>query len=261
MEYLFNRIEKILEKFKSAQRLLFFFDYDGTLTPIVNHPEKAKLSKEQKGLLTAFRNYPKFILAIVSGRSLKDIQRRVGLKGIYYIGNHGLEISGPGFEKRYPFGKEVILELKTIRVRLEDQLERIGGLFFEDKGWILAIHYRNVDPQWVPSILMALKQEVKDSPIPLCIKFGKMVFEIRPKVDVDKGKAVLEVLNRLHSTNLFPLYIGDDQTDEDAFRILNQKGITIFVGPPSNSSAQYYVHGPFEVYQFLKMAKKELILQ
>ncbi len=82
MEYLFNRIDKILPKLKSAERLFFFFDYDGTLTPIVSHPEKANLSREQREILIAFKNNPKCLLAIVSGRSLKDIMSRVGLKGI-----------------------------------------------------------------------------------------------------------------------------------------------------------------------------------
>jgi trehalose 6-phosphate phosphatase len=107
---------------------------------------------------------------------------------------------------------------------------------------------------------MMLKQEVRESITPLCLGFGKMVFEIRPKSNVHKGTAVLELLEEVKKDKFLPLYMGDDKTDEDAFRVLNRRGITIFVGFSGNSSAQYYVNDPFEVYQFLKMVKEEFRL-
>ncbi len=260
MEYLFNQIGKILARLQSAERLFFFFDYDGTLTPIVSHPEKANLSREQKMLLTTFKNSPKCLLAIVSGRSLQDIKSRVGLEGIYYVGNHGLEIFGPGCDINHLSKEEFVPELKKIQDRLKDRFKGVEGLLFEDKGCILALHYRNVSPEWVSPILITLKQEVRDSSFPLCLSFGKMVFEIRPNIHVNKGTAVLELLNQIPQGKVFPIYVGDDQTDEDAFRVLHRKGITILVGVSSNSSAHYYVHDPFEVYQFLKKVQKEWIL-
>ncbi|MGQ9508576.1 MAG: trehalose-phosphatase [Thermodesulfobacteriota bacterium] len=260
MEYLFNRIGKVLTKLKFAERFFFFFDYDGTLTPIVSQPEKANLSREQRTLLKALKNNPKCLLAIVSGRSLKDIMNKVGLEGIYYVGNHGLEIFGPGGEVNYLSNGKFIQELKKIRYRLKRKFKGIEGLLFEDKGYILAIHYRNTDPEFVPSILITLKQEVRNSSTPLCLSFGKRVFEIRPNINVNKGTAVLELLNQIPQASIFPLYMGDDQTDEDAFKIINRRGTTIFVGFSSNASAQYYVHDHFEVYQFLKIVQRELFM-
>ncbi len=253
MDYLFDRIEKILARLKTANRIFFFFDYDGTLTPIVSRPEKAVLSKETRALLLALKKSPKFLLAIVSGRSLKDIRELVGVKGVYYVGNHGLEVFAPkrGIKKLVP--EKVVPELGRIRDRLNNQLKDVDGVLIEDKGWILAIHYRNVDPRQVPPIFMALKQEIKDSMVPLCLGHGKMVFEIRPQSTVNKGTAVIELLDQVNQDGLLPIYIGDDQTDEDAFKVLKKGGITIFVGFPSHSSAKYYVKGPSEVYQFLKI--------
>ena len=236
----------------------FFFDYDGTLTPIVSHPEKAILSEETKALLLALKKNPKSLLAIVSGRSLKDIRNLVGLKKIYYVGNHGLEIFTPKNGTKQLVPKEVFHELARIRNRLNSQMKDIEGVLIEDKGSILTIHYRNVDPKCVPPILMALKQEIKGSKIPLCLGYGKMVFEIRPESNVNKGTTVLELLNHVNQGGVLPLYIGDDQTDEDAFKALKKIGITIFVGLPSHSSAQYYVEDSSEVYQFLKIIKEEL---
>jgi trehalose-phosphatase len=257
VDYLFDRIEKILAQLKSTKSIFFFFDYDGTLTPIVSHPEQAILSEETKALLLALKKNPKFLLAIVSGRSLKDIRKLVGLKKIYYIGNHGLEIFTPQRGTKQIISKEVFLELARIRNRLNSQFNVVDGLIIEDKGCILTIHYRNVDLKRVPPILMALKKEIKGSRIPLCLGYGKMVFEIRPESTVNKGTAVLELLNQIDRDGVLPLYIGDDQTDEDAFKVLKRRGITIFVGLSGNSSAQYYVNDPFEVYQFLKMVQEE----
>lgn len=257
MDYLFDRIGKILKRIRTAEGIFFFLDYDGTLTPIVSRPEQAILSEETKALLLALKKNPKFLLAIVSGRSLKDIRKLVELKKIYYIGNHGLEIFTPKNGTKQLVPKEVFHELARIRNRLNSQMKDIEGVLIEDKGSILTIHYRNVDPKCVPPILMALKQEIKGSKIPLCLGYGKMVFEIRPQSTANKGTAVLELLNQIDRDEILPLYIGDDQTDEDAFKVLKRRGITIFVGLSGNSSAQYYVNDPFEVYQFLKMVQEE----
>jgi len=258
VDYLFNHTEKILARLKTANLIFFFLDYDGTLTPIVSHPEKAILPEETRALLLALKKNPKFLLAIVSGRSLKDIRKLVGLKGVYYVGNHGLEVFAPkrGIKKLVP--EEVVPELGRIRDRLNSQLKDVDGVLIEDKEWILAIHYRNVDPRQVPPIFIALKQEIKDSMVPLCLGHGKMVFEIRPQSMVDKGTAVLGLLDQVNQDGLFPVYVGDDQTDEDVFQALKKIGMTIFVGLPGRSSAKYYVNEPFEVHHFLKMVQEEV---
>ena len=258
MDYLFDRIEKILGRFRVAKCIFFFFDYDGTLIPTASHPEKAILSKETRALLLALKRNPKFLLAIVTGRSLTDIRNLVGLKGIYYIGNHGWEIFAPKGRRKQLLPEEVVPGLGRIWDRLTSHLKNVDGLLIEDKGYILAIHYRNVDPRSVPPILMALKREVEDSSVPLCLEYGKMVFEMRPQSTVNKGMAVLELLNQVHRDEVLPVYIGDDQTDEDAFMTLRRMGITIFVGLPVHSSAQYYVNDPPEVHQFLETIKNHV---
>jgi alpha,alpha-trehalase len=258
VDYLFDRIEKILARLKRAKHIFFFLDYDGTLTPIVSRPEQAILPEETKALLLALKKNPKSLLAIVSGRSLKDIRNLVGLKKIYYVGNHGLEIFTPRKGTKQIMIEEIFQELSRIRNRLNSQMKDIEGVLIEDKRCILTVHYRNVDPKCVPPILMALKQEIKGSKIPLCLGYGKMVFEIRPQSTANKGTAVLELLNQVGQEGVLPLYIGDDQTDEDAFKVLKKIGMTIFVGLPGHSSALYYVEDSSEVYQFLKIIKEEL---
>jgi len=258
LDYLFGRINKILERLRAAERLFLFLDFDGTLTSIVSHPEEARLSDEMKGLLLDLKKNGKILLAILSGRSLNDIRRRVGLRGIYYVGNHGLEIFQPKQGRESLVPNKMIDALGGIRDRLHHQFRNIEGVFIEDKGYVLAVHYRNVDPRCVPPILMGVKGEIKNSMAPLCLGLGKYVFEVRPKSVVNKGIAVLALLDRADQGGTLPIYIGDDQTDEDAFRALRRKGITVLVGLPRLSSARYYVEDPSEVFQFLKIIQKEV---
>ena len=134
MHYLFDRIKKVLKRLIAAERIFLFLDYDGTLTPIVSHPHDAYLSEETKNLLLRTKKNPRTQLAIVSGRSLKDIRTRVGLKGIYYIGNHGLEIFGPKQGMKWFVSKKIIQPMGGIRDRLNDQFRDVEGILIEDKG-------------------------------------------------------------------------------------------------------------------------------
>lgn len=260
MDYLFDHIETMLDRIGRAKRVFFLFDYDGTLTDIVPRPDQAHLSGEMKATLRLLKRVPKISIAIVSGRSLRDIRDRVGLKGIYYVGNHGLEIFEPKSGVRQLLPKEMVNGLDQICDRLNCAFKGIEGILVEDKKCTLAVHYRKVDSRWISSILFALEQQVKTSTIPLRLCFGKKVFEIRPKSTMNKGTAVLLLLGKAKQNGMLPIYMGDDLTDEDAFRALKRKGITIFVGKPDrvNASAQYYVRGPSEVFQFLSVIQKDL---
>lgn len=258
MDHLFDRIKKIAERLRLAERIFLFLDYDGTLTPIVSQPEEAYLSGEMKGLLVNLKRNPRVLTAIVSGRSLRDVRNRVGLQGISYVGNHGLEIFVPKHGRKVLVSRKWIQELEEIRYRLGRELGDMEGVIIEDKGCVLALHYRNVDPRCVPPILMEIKKEIKSSMSPLALGLGKYVFEIRPQSPVNKGIAVLELLSQADQEGLLPLYMGDDQTDEDAFRALRRRGITVLVGFPRPSSARYYVKDPSDVFQFLKIVQKEL---
>jgi trehalose-phosphatase len=137
VDYLFDRIGNILKRIRTAEGIFFLLDYDGTLTPIVSHPGEAILSKKTRALLLAFKKNPRFLLAIVSGRSLKDIRTLVGLKGIYYVGNHGLEISASKSRVRQLIPDKIVTELGGIRDRLNSQLKNVDGVLIEDKECIL----------------------------------------------------------------------------------------------------------------------------
>lgn len=257
MRHLFEDWGKI-KKNLNNKFIALFLDYDGTISPIVEKPEKAFIPKETRQLLRSLLKSPRCKLAIISGRALKDIKKKVGIERIIYVGNHGLEIEGP----RIKFENTVSLRykriLQDIKDKLKTKLSAFKGIFVEDKGLSLSIHYRLADRDQIPKIETILREAtilytIRDK---IKIKLGKKVFEIRPSVEWDKGKVVLWLLARwkfdLKDKDIIPIYLGDDITDEDAFRVLKNKGIAIFVGKkPRNSYAQHYLKDTREVKDFL----------
>jgi trehalose-phosphatase len=257
MDCLFAKWDKI--KGELSNKFIFIFlDYDGTLTPIVETPDKAVISKETRELLKKLSKSPNCALAIISGRSLNDIKNIIGLKDIIYVGNHGLEIEGP----KIKFESQVSPRLKSIIRHINDDLvanlSGIKGVFIEDKGLTISVHYHLVDKKDIQELLsifaeIAEPYIVRDK---IKINSGKKTYEIRPPVMWDKGKVVSWLLARQQfaqrDDKIFPIYIGDDVTDEDAFKALKNKGLTVFVGKPSASEAGYYLNNSKEVTEFIK---------
>ena len=252
MQHLFQGWEKVQDKIREAKNLFLFLDYDGTLTPIVSHPDLALCPQEVRLLLEKLRDLLNVELAIISGRHLEDVREKVGVPGITYVGNHGLSIQNPVgvHQKRLSPARQK--EFDKISKALKDSLGKIPGIFFEDKGLILAVHYRNVPQEYFGRVHRTWKETAEKWKSRWQTAHGKMVFEIQPRVDFNKGKAVREIL-QTSSRNTLPIYIGDDQTDEDAFREVKGRGITVFVGPGwLTSEAEYYLKNPPEVQEFLR---------
>jgi len=238
--------------------IILFLDYDGTLAPIAQSPAQAILSHENKELIERLVKTLLFQVVIISGRSLGDLKQMVGIKGPIYIGNHGWEIEGSSmhFESLIPV--QVSSMMNRIKYELITQLSDIQGAFVEDKGVTVSVHYRSVARDKEP-----LVRRIFDY---ICMPYrrqnmvkvhaGKKVLELRPPVEWDKGKAALWLLRKQEilkgKGNVLPIYIGDDNTDEDAFAALKNKGITVFVGAPRFSAAQYCLAGPQEVTEFLR---------
>lgn len=256
MVYLFSGRDKLREILK-GRFIYLFLDYDGTLVPIRDtpDPERSILPPSQRNLL---RNIMKrdILLAIVSGRSLKDLKKMAGIKGVVYSGNHGMELEGPGIRFRCPIKMRLRQTVKRLGREMRNGLGRIKGVFVEDKGLTFSVHYRlakKTDIPKVKSIVVAAAQPyVKRGQI--VINEGKKILEVKPAVKWDKGKMVSWLISgkRLKPSAVLPVYIGDDTTDEDAFKALGPKGVTIFVGKPRKSCARYYIKSPAEVRRLLK---------
>jgi trehalose-phosphatase len=163
MQHLFQDWEEVQDKIRRAQNLFLLLDYDGTLTPIVSAPDLAFCPPEVKIVLEKLRDSPNILLAIISGRSLEDIRGKVGVPGIIYVGNHGLDIQNPAGVHKKKLSPPREKELRKIIESLQESFREIPGILFEDKGPILAIHYRNVAQKyfgWIHKVL-------KEMPYPL----------------------------------------------------------------------------------------------
>jgi len=191
-------------------------------------------------------------VAIISGRSLDDVRRKVGVPNIIYAGNHGLEIGYPGGRQKEFLSSVRTGELKRITQNVRNSLKEIPGIVYEEKGPILSVHYRNVRQEWYRQIRQALEEELHLWKGHWTLAYGKMVWEIQPNIDFHKGKAVMEILKPFSRRRRLPIFLGDDQTDESAFRVLKGYGISVFVGPGDFvSEADFFLRSPGEVREFL----------
>lgn len=236
--------------------MLVALDFDGTLSPIVERPEDAALLEAVEGPLRRLVGRSDTVAAIVSGRGLGDVRSRVGLAALYYAGNHGFEIEGPGVDRIHPAAEEARPALAACVAGLETALADEPGIQVEDKRWTLSIHYRRAEREGAESRVRSTIEEHCHRP-GLRVTEGKKVFEVRPDVEWHKGRAtefLLEVVGRrTDGAGLPAIFIGDDRTDEDAFAVVRERGGGIVVGdpPPSDTRAVAWVRGPAEVAALL----------
>ena len=240
--YLFDHIDKI-----AKNKIFLFLDYDGTITPIVDSPDKAVLSEEMRSLIMNLKEIVP--VAIVSGRSLDDIKRRVNIENMIYAGNHGAEIwdgSKLVVGQQLSDSKQV---LEKIIKELKEALSSVKGVMVEDKGITASIHYRMVNTQDIWK-LFDIFWSVADSYKGIFrITSGKKVFEIRPYGIWNKGDAVKWIWKN-YGKKRIPVYVGDDETDEDAFKVIKGKGVGICIG--SSPEADYYLESQEEVKRLLQ---------
>ena len=234
----------------ASRRPILFLDYDGTLTPIVARPELALLDEAVRHTLAALAK--RCPVAIVSGRDRADVQRLVGIDGLIYAGSHGFDISGPGLSTEH--GAAYLPDLADAETELRRSLNPIRGALLERKKYSLAVHVRGLPPDAAVAV-----EAVVDATVSRHARLrrgtGKMVFELLPRLDWHKGKAVLHILDALPfpGAEVLPIYIGDDRTDEDAFAALAGHGVGILVAESVRPTAAYYtLRNPDEVHRFLE---------
>ena len=265
MEHLFSVWRQIAQRLKAARHILLLSDYDGTLTPIVERPELANIPGETRGLLQALARQRRFTVGIISGRALGDLQARVGVRGLVYAGNHGLEIEGPGVRFVNPLAEELRPILRVLHQVLSRAVAPVRGTLVEDKGLTLSVHYRLVAEDKADEVKNIFERIVATARSLGKVRTtaGKKVYEVRPEVDWDKGKAIKLLMKRFgkggRRSGLFPVYMGDDLTDEDGFRAIERygDGLSIFVGGENtDSAASYCLRSPEEVQEFLRRLRE-----
>ena len=244
----------------SARESMLFLDYDGTLSPIVSNPAAAVLVD---GAAEALELVSKVCpVAILSGRDLADISGRVGIPGIWYAGSHGFELTAPdGTYHCNDAAEGAVPLLEHAAVELTRRLREIPGVRIEHKRFAVAVHYREVAPNHVSEIVSATHQ--LGSQAGLRVTSGRMLVELRPDLDWDKGTTLRWIRDRVDpSGELLPIYIGDDLTDEDAFDAAQVYGIGIVVGHDEDgdrkTAAHFALQSPDQVREFIERGSRWL---
>lgn len=246
-----------LEQF-GGRRLFICLDFDGTLAPIRRLPGNARLSNEKRKILEKLVKMPGCAVAVVSGRALKDLVRKVDVNGMIYAADHGFSIKYGKKVFRPFFSPGVRAVMREYYRTALGALRGVSGVVLEDKGMSLAVHYRCIRKPEVRGVIekacgLAGEDTFKNK---IEVRRGKMCLEIRPRVPWDKGSAVAWLLLKVMkdtSAPFVPVYVGDDTTDEDAFKALKNVGITVRVGKSRESCAEYYLKDTSEVFEFLKL--------
>jgi trehalose 6-phosphate phosphatase len=241
-------------RFGRAPRFFMALDYDGVLAPLQRHANRAMLSGPLRRLLRQMSMDPKFQLAIVSGRALRDLREKVPFPKVILAGNHGMDIQFPGKRERHGNGIRYHRALQRAKRRLAGLLQQYPGTFLEDKLLGFGVHYRAVRNAQHKQLLREFDVWRKKLPSALCVIYQKFVFDVIPNVSWDKGKAVRQIWDRV-GRNALPIYMGDDQTDESAFRALRRQGITVLVGSMRPSRAEYCMRSCNEVPRFLGLLR------
>jgi trehalose 6-phosphate phosphatase len=240
-----------------------FYDFDGTLSEIVEDPDSARLVDGAADALTSLS--AACPVAILSGRDLADVRERIGLPGLWYAGSHGFELTGPdGTHHQNPEAAASIPVLAGAAADLADQLGHIPGVVVEHKRFGVAVHYRNAARDRVGEVAAAVRTAGQRTA--LRVTTGREVIELRPNIDWDKGKTLHWVLDYIRDTEgagpLLPIYLGDDITDEDAFDAVDDDGIAILVRHSDDgdraTAARYALDDPDRVREFTERLARRL---
>ncbi|MDP8258241.1 MAG: trehalose-phosphatase [Candidatus Aadella gelida] len=236
-----------------------FLDFDGTITPIKKYPKGVILSSIMKKVVEDLSMTKDISVSIISGRELSEIKKMVGIKNIGYVGNHGLESEDEGLKHTIKEALKTEPLMRKINKELRTSLRSFKGIIVENKGLSLSVHYRTVKEKDVKKAKKVFSETVRMYKNKRRIKVGegKKVWEIRPPMDKNKGTAVLDLLRKKEKAikkTITPIYIGDDKTDEDAFRVFKKRGYTVKVCKENtkNTYARFYLRNTAEVKKVLE---------
>ncbi len=239
-----------------------FYDFDGTLSDIVDDPDAAR---PVAGAVEALRKLAALCpVAVLSGRDLADVTRRLGVPGIWYAGSHGFELTAPdGTHHQNEDAGAAIPVLEQAAGELRDKLGSIPGIVVEHKRFGVAVHYRNAARDRVGAVTAAVHAAGRRDA--LRVTTGREVIELRPDLDWDKGKTLRWVMDHLHAAEsgpLVPIYVGDDITDEDAFDAVREDGVPILVRHNEDgdraTAALFALDSPARVAEFTDRLARRL---
>lgn len=246
----------------NTHKLALLLDYDGTLAPIAPHPDLAIIPTETKNVLQRLSNVSDCYIAIVSGRNVNNVKDMVGIEGITYAGNHGLEILHPdGTKFVHPMPTEFHDKVGNLMRQLQEKVCR-DGAWVENKGALLTFHFRETPVQLRPALEKQAIELIESAGFKA--DRAHCAVESRPPVEWNKGRASIYILRTAFgvdwSERIRIIYVGDDQTDEDAMQALKGMAATFRVTTSliTKTSAERRLPSTDAVLTMLKWVERHL---
>ena len=249
--HLLARWELIRRRLRRTRRLVLMLDFDGTLAPLRARRSQARLGSGVRRLLESFARRPNTAVYLISGRRLADLRRHARIAGARFLGLHGWESA-----RGLPPPSRAYRMIRKLKRRLAPRLRNLRGIELEDKGLGLGLHYRLAAPHTAALARAALRQALRGFNGCLRVIDGKKVREVLPSENPGKGAAVTS-LARGWTASTLAFYLGDDTSDEPAFRNLPE-AVTVLVGRRRRTAARYRLRGPEEVREFLERLELEV---
>ena len=234
----------------TTARVLIACDFDGTLAPIVSHPDLARLPESTEGTLRELAATDRVVLAILSGRALQDLGQRVQVPCVL-AGNHGLEVGGAGIQFEHPTAAQRAILIDEAQRLLTPRLATYPGAWIENKRLTATVHYRGVDASQRYQVLWSVRQALRPFGLSIGMRAGKCSLELHPRVDWHKGHALRHIRETLGLNDSPCLVFGDDSTDETMFRDC-PADLTVHVGAPRRTAARFFLPDPVAVSSTLE---------
>jgi trehalose-phosphatase len=234
----------------SSSHLCLLSDFDGTLVPFDEDPNAPQLPAATRRALEGLAGRARNTIGIVSGRALSDLEPRIGIPKIWYVGNHGYEVRRPSGEEQRFYEASDVEYMAGIRLELDRAWSGIPGIIIEHKGPILAVHYRTVGSDRLTEVQSTFLRIIEPHHHRVMIAHGKWVLEARTRGAMNKARAVSLIQRELPPGSLI-LYLGDDLTDRDVFRELKGSGLSVEVGGSDSGLADFTLPSPEMVTEVL----------
>lgn len=239
----------IRQRIRNSKHVVLALDFDGTLAPIADRPEQAKMPAETAAILRELAGFEHVSIAILSGRSIRDLKSRVDLD-VILAGNHGMEIERGGVPFVHPEANALRRRVELACGDLERALEYVPGVFVENKGLTATVHYRLAPSELAGWIEAAVYSAMRRFARRLSVNPARKAWEIRPRIDWNKGSALRLVLRHIGADEPFVICAGDDVDDERMFEA-SSNSVFIHVGRMGSTNALYGVNSPAELAAFL----------
>jgi trehalose 6-phosphate phosphatase len=255
-----DAFQEIGPRVADARHRVIFLDLDGSFAPTSSGDVDAFLWQRLKQLLGSLVSRAGISIAAMSGQDRSDLQARLAIAGITYLGNHGLEISGPGHIFIEPSATAKTDEIKALATLLAARLQEYAGIAIEEKGLSISIQFGQVAPEQLEQVRRTVHGVLAASNHPFHLTTRETTFDIRPRVYWNKGDAVAWVKEQIGHPDALVLYIDDNRSGENPAGTIKD-AIVLKVGQHCESSPELELEGPHQVIDFLSWLDKFLQAQ